>query len=61
MKPGILGILLTASFLQISAFAQKADRTPPAPLYADPVYNGTRDPEIIYKPYAKERRLHVSC
>jgi len=61
MKPGIPGILLIASFLQISAFAQKADRTPPAPLYADPVYNGTRDPEIIYNPYAKEYWIYYTA
>ena len=60
MKPGIVLILMTVIVQQFSIFAQKTDRTPPAPLYADPVYNGSRDPEIVYNPYEKEYWIYYT-
>jgi hypothetical protein len=51
-------ILLISSFVVFltieTIFAQKRPQTPPSPLYVDPIYNGTRDPEIVYNPLAKE-------
>lgn len=42
------------------AFSQKPMSTPPAPLYVDPIYNGTRDPEIVYNPSAKEYWIYYT-
>lgn len=61
MKPGISLILITFLFLQSSLFAQKVQRTPPSPLYADPIYNGSRDPEIFYNPYKKEYWIYYTA
>jgi hypothetical protein len=60
MKSGIVLILMTVIVQQFSLFAQKTDQTPPAPLYADPIYNGSRDPEIVYNPYEKEYWIYYT-
>ncbi len=53
MKQSLLFLVFSGIFLN-TVFSQKVQNTPPAPLYADPIYNGTRDPEIVYNPFEKE-------
>ena len=60
MKQGLLFLVFTGIFLN-TVFSQKVQNTPPSPLYADPVYNGTRDPEIIYNSYEKEYWIYYTA
>ncbi len=59
MKQILLLISLMLCFVMMVC-AQKTINTPPAPLFADPVYNGTRDPEMIYNPTAKEYWIYYT-
>lgn len=60
MKNNHFLILILVFALNIPVFSQKKPNIPPAPLYADPVYNGTRDPEIVYNPYEKEYWIYYT-
>lgn len=58
LKKLILLLLLCSC---INGYSAKKENTKaPAPLYYDPVYNGSRDPEIIYNPVVKEYWIYYT-